>query len=93
MAISYTDNPANISEIIPYVIVEKGKIASKIYEKNRCYFYDTCSFRRHSNLDGSQAEYIFRYINVKIKIRINTYYTIRFRVYILRRLYEIRHTR
>lgn len=62
MTISYTDNPANISEIMPFVIAEKGKITSKIYEKNRCFFYDTCSFRRHSNLDGAQAEYFLKYI-------------------------------
>lgn len=58
----YTDNPRNISEIIPYVITEKESIIAEIFENSKCYFYDTCSFRRHANLDIVQAEYFFKYI-------------------------------
>ena len=47
MAVSYTDNPHNMSEITSYVITEKEKIVAEIFEKSRCYFYDTCSLRRH----------------------------------------------
>lgn len=62
MAVSYTDNPHNISEISPYVITEKEKIVTEIFGNRKCYFYDTCSFRRHANLERSKAEYFLRYI-------------------------------
>lgn len=62
MAVSYTDNPHNISEIIPYVTMEKEKIAAEIIGSSKCYFYDTCSFRRHANLDGAQVECFFKYM-------------------------------
>lgn len=59
---SYTDNPHNMSEVTPFVTIEKGKIAAEIYGKSKCFFYDTCSFRRHANLDNTHAEYFLRYI-------------------------------
>lgn len=62
MAVSYTDNPHNISEIIPYVTTEKEKIAAEILGNPKCYFYDTCSFRRHANLDDTYVEYFLRYV-------------------------------
>lgn len=62
MAGSYTDNPHNISEITSYVTTEKEKIVAEIIGSLKCYFYDTCSFQRHANLDGAQAEYFLRYI-------------------------------
>lgn len=62
MSIHYTDNPPNISEILPWVVTEKDRIISEIFKAARCYFYDTCSFRRHANLDVEYAEYILRYI-------------------------------
>lgn len=65
MAVAYTDNPHNISEIASYVITEKNRIIAEIYEASKCYFYDTCSFRRHANLDDTHAEYLLRYINTQ----------------------------
>ncbi len=62
MALSYTDNPHNISEIISYVTTEKEKIVAGILGNSKCYFYDTCSFRRHANLDDMHVEYFLRYI-------------------------------
>lgn len=59
---SYTDTPHNISKITPYVIMEKEKIVIEIFKNLKCYFYDTCSFRRHANLDSEQVEYFLRYI-------------------------------
>ena len=41
MDISYTDNPHNMSEIASYVTTEKEKIVVEIYEKSKCYFYNT----------------------------------------------------
>lgn len=62
MAVGYTDNPHNMSEINSYVTTEKEKIVAEIYTKSKCYFYDTCSFRRHANLDDAYLEYFFKYI-------------------------------
>ncbi len=59
---SYTDNPHNISEITSYVIMEKEKIVVEIFKNSKCYFYDTCSLRRHANLGSEQVEYFLRYI-------------------------------
>uniref|UniRef100_UPI00402695D3 hypothetical protein n=1 Tax=Coprococcus sp. TaxID=2049024 RepID=UPI00402695D3 len=62
MTCRYTDNPHNISEIIPWVIIEKEKIVQEILGNTKCYFYDACSFRRHANLDKEYALYIPEYI-------------------------------
>lgn len=62
MDINYTDNAHNISEIIPYVITEKERIVAEILENPKCYFYDTCSFRKHANLKEGQVEYLLRYM-------------------------------
>lgn len=62
MAESYTDIPHNMSEITPYVIVNEAEIVAEILRKDNCYFYDTCSFRRHSNLQNEEAEYLLKYI-------------------------------
>ncbi len=62
MAVSYTDNPHNMSEISNYVATEKEKIVAEIFGRSKCYFYDTCSFRRHANLDDTHVEYFFKYI-------------------------------
>lgn len=62
MAVGYTDNPRNISEITAYVTTEKAKIVAEILRNPKCYFYDTCSFRRHANLDAVPVEYFLKYI-------------------------------
>lgn len=62
MDINYTDNPSNISEIIPHVITEKEEIIAEVFQNSKCYFYDTCSFRKHANLKKEQAEYLLKYI-------------------------------
>lgn len=62
MASGYTDTPRNIESIIPYVIMERNEFVTEVLENSRCYFYDTCSFRRHANLSSTQAEYFLQYI-------------------------------
>lgn len=62
MAAGYTEIPHNMLEIAPYVIVDKEIIIREILEKQKCYFYDTCSFRRHSNLNNEEAEYFLKYL-------------------------------
>lgn len=62
MGVSYTDNPHNISRIASYVVLEKERIVAEIIGNPKCYFYDTCSFRRHANLNNTLAEYLLKYI-------------------------------
>ena len=69
MDINYTDNASNISEIIPYVITEKEEIVAGILNNPKCYFYDTCSFRKHANLKSEQVEYLLRYIKKQNSVK------------------------
>lgn len=62
MAGGYTDTPHNMEEILPYVTTGKERTAAELLESQTCYFYDACSFRRHSNLKNGEADYLFRYI-------------------------------
>lgn len=62
MAVCYTDNPHNMSEITSYVTTETERIVAAILENPKCYFYDACSFRRHANLDDTHIEYLLRYM-------------------------------
>lgn len=62
MAIGYTDIPDNMAEITPYVIIEKDAIVATVFQNLKCYFYDTCSFRRHANLNNNEVEYLLKYI-------------------------------
>ena len=50
----------NTSEL--NLLTEKEKIVAEIFGNSKCYFYDTCSFRRHANLDNTHAAYFLRYI-------------------------------
>lgn len=65
MAVGYTDTPHNMAEIMPHVITDKAAMVAEILGKPKCYFYDTCSFRRHANLDKNEAEYFLKYIKAQ----------------------------
>lgn len=65
MTTVYTDTPDNFSELEGYIITEENDVISKIYEKKKIFFYDTCSFRYHANLANDDAKYIFKYIKNK----------------------------
>lgn len=62
MAGGYTDTPHNMAEIATYVITDKKTIVAELFEKEKCYFYDTCSFRRHANLNRTESEFFLKYI-------------------------------
>lgn len=72
MANGYTDTPHNMTEIMPYVFTKKSDIISEIFGKQKCYFYDTCSFRRHANLNDNESEYLLKYIKTQNGIVIIT---------------------
>ena len=65
MAVGCTDTPHNMAEITPYVTTDKKMIVEEILGKEKCYFYDTCSFRRHANLNHDEAEYFLKYIKAQ----------------------------
>lgn len=72
MATVYTDTPHNFAEIAPFVITDAKTSAVEIFRKKKCFFYDTCSFRRHANLDNGEAKYLFEYMRVQNGIFIIT---------------------
>lgn len=65
MAYGYTENPHNMEEINSFVITDVQKIISLIISTKTCYFYDTCAFRRHANLDSENVEYLLKYIKLQ----------------------------
>lgn len=62
MATVYTDTPHNFNEFASFVITDRSVIVTKFFEKKKCYFYDTCSFRRHANLSVEEEAYLLEYI-------------------------------
>lgn len=62
MAEGYTEIPHNMEEIAPYVTVDRKLVCAEILEKQGCWFYDACSFRRHANLNRAEAGYLLKYI-------------------------------
>ncbi|MBR4889211.1 MAG: hypothetical protein IKU17_08710 [Clostridia bacterium] len=61
----YTENPENIQKITPYIIAEPCEMITQIFTDGICVCYDTCSFRRHANLDTDEALCIAKYIKAK----------------------------
>jgi len=52
MATVYKEIPHNFSSIEPYVICDKEQMVQAMVLAEKCYFYDACSFRFHSNLQN-----------------------------------------
>lgn len=65
MAADYTVTPHNMAEISPYVTVDRKQIVTELLYRQHCYFYDTCSFRFHSNLHPVEAEYLLTYVKLQ----------------------------
>lgn len=63
MASVYTDNPSNMSDIVPYIILDKSICVQELLMSGKCFFYDTCSFRKHANLPNPNS--IFEFIKRK----------------------------
>lgn len=62
MGTGYTEIPLNIEEMLPYVVTNRERVVAELLEKQKCYFYDACSFRRHANLKVEEAGYFLEYI-------------------------------
>ena len=56
----YKDTPENFNDIEPYVSINSEDVIKRLIQSEKCYFYDTCSFRKHMMID--QPESIFNYV-------------------------------
>ncbi|MBO5069337.1 MAG: hypothetical protein J6C37_03120 [Roseburia sp.] len=57
---NYVETPHNFQEINSYVITEKAQIVQEVLCAEKCFFYDTCSFRKHANM--AKPECFFEYV-------------------------------
>ena len=62
MTTVYVENPHNFHEISNFVIVDVEQICNKVIQAENCFFYDTCSFRKHANLNDNEK--IIRYVSL-----------------------------
>lgn len=72
MATGYTDTPHNFNETDSFVITDTKTFVAEIFQKKKCFFYDTCSFRRHASLDSDESRFLLEYIKSKDGIIIIT---------------------
>lgn len=59
MATSYTETPSNMADIMQYIMVDKSSCAQEIIMAKICFFYDTCAFRKHANLQHPEPLFEF----------------------------------
>lgn len=61
MATTYTENPGNFCEIEAFVETEIKEMKSIFFSAERVFFYDACSFQRHSNLADKEKNILIKY--------------------------------
>ena len=61
MAATYNETPDNMCEIKEFVFMEINEIKSAFYQADRVFFYDTCSFQRHSGLKDAERNILIEY--------------------------------
>lgn len=61
MATTYTENPSNFSEVESFVKTEASEIKSIFFSTEKVFFYDACSFQRHSNLADKEKNILISY--------------------------------
>lgn len=61
MATTYTENPSNFCEIEAFVETQIKEMKSIFFSAERVFFYDACSFQRHSNLADKEKNILIRY--------------------------------
>ena len=61
MATTYTENPGNFCEIEALVETQIKEMKSIFFSAERVFFYDACSFQRHSNLADKEKNILIRY--------------------------------
>lgn len=61
MATSYAETPDNYSEIEESVVADIDEIKSVFFKAEKIFFYDACSFQRHSNLKEKEKRILIQY--------------------------------
>ena len=61
MATTYAETPDNFPEIESRVITDIREIKNIFFQAEKVFFYDACSFQRHSNLKKPEKNIIIRY--------------------------------
>lgn len=61
MATTYAENPSNFCEIQAFVETQIKEIKSIFFSAEKVFFYDACSFQRHSNLADKEKNILIRY--------------------------------
>lgn len=72
MTSMYTETPDNYTEISPFIETDIKTISSAIIAAKKVLFYDTCSFRAHSNLSAERMSILADYYNSKGSIVVIT---------------------
>lgn len=62
MGTVYTEEPHNWNEIQPYVRTDRGEFAKEVLAGRKCFFYDTCSFRRHAGIGETYVKSLLNYM-------------------------------
>ena len=65
MDLGYTETPRNFDQLKPYVITDVAQATKTLFQSEKCFFYDTCSFRAHANLKSSSAKPIVKYMKTQ----------------------------
>ena len=73
MVTSYTENPDNFYEVSELVESEAESIKEIFFSAKQIFFYDACSFQRHSNLPDEEKNILINYFKV-ISLRKQIYY-------------------
>lgn len=61
MSTTYTEKPDNLPEIETLVITEINEIKRTFYQTDKVFFYDACSFQRHSGLNDAERNILIQY--------------------------------
>lgn len=61
MATTYTENPINFCEMEGFVKTGIDEIKSVFFDAEKVFFYDACSFQRHSNLADNEKDILIKY--------------------------------
>lgn len=62
MGTVYMEEPYNWNAIQPYVRTDKREFVEEVLARRKCFFYDTCSFRRHAGIGEAYAESLLSYL-------------------------------
>ena len=60
MTKGYSEIPENWAAIAPYI--NQGNMIQSVLSAKKCFFYDTCSFRYHANMQQEALDKLLQYI-------------------------------